>query len=102
MTGGSLPTSAILSTQTAFNVHECSQRCTQKPSCLGFNYKQTQTGEKYMNCQLSKQRLEEIDIAKGTKWIFYNVLKVSTKALTASTLFISLNDEHALLGKDRK
>lgn len=55
-----------------------------------------------MNCQLSKQRLEEIDIAKGTKWIFYNVLKVSTKALTASTLFISLNDEHALLGKDRK
>ena len=80
-TGGLLPKEDIISSHAVHSHVECSHRCLQASTCVGFNYRPM--SNKYaVNCQLSK-KIKPIDQETGAKgeWTFYKDLETVRKTI---------------------
>ena len=70
--GPSLYPHDIISNHTANSPTECSLRCLEKSTCVGFNYK-TKSNRYVINCQVGSKTKEKNIKKNETKgeWTFY-------------------------------
>jgi hypothetical protein len=68
-----LPPEEIISSHAVHSKVECSLKCLQKSTCVGYNYK-PESNEYAVNCQLSN-KTQERESDQSEEWTFYQDLE---------------------------
>ena len=75
-TGDSLSQEDTISSHAVHSKVECSLKCLQTTTCVGYNYR-SETNKYAVNCQLSnKARESDKESNAKEKWNFYRALEV--------------------------
>ena len=81
-----MPLDANISNHTVYSEVECSLRCLQQSTCVGFNYR-PKSSNYAINCQLSSKAQEKKDAENG-EWTFFQKVSTADNGLIKSSNFI--------------
>lgn len=82
--GDSLAPDDIIASYIVHSKVECSLKCVQKRSCVGYNYK-AKSYNHAPNCQITN-KTRDIDTENG-EWTFYQVIESATVSKCLSVYF---------------
>ena len=84
--GGSLTSEDAISSHTVHSKIECSLKCLQKSTCVGYNYR-SKSNKYAVNCQLGNKPQER---GGSGEWTFYQDLETVSRKTKIALQIVEL------------